>query len=69
LVPTPLGTTLVQVYEDLGIELYKPYLRAQMEADMRLIAEGVKTRKLIQDESINAIQELFMKIANQPEKF
>ena len=28
LVPTPLGTTLVDVYTDLGVELYKPYLRA-----------------------------------------
>jgi DNA topoisomerase-3 len=28
LIPTPLGTTLVGAYENIGVELYKPYLRA-----------------------------------------
>lgn len=42
LVPTALGTSLVDVYASIGIELYKPYLRAQMEADMKNIAEGKK---------------------------
>ena len=37
-VPTPVGVSLVEAYEHLGIELYKPYLRAQMENDMKLIA-------------------------------
>ena len=27
-VPTPIGVNLVEAYESLGIELYKPYLRA-----------------------------------------
>lgn len=40
LVPTVLGTSLVEVYKTIGIELYKPYLRAQMEADMKAIADG-----------------------------
>lgn len=40
LVPTPFGTSLVEVYQKLGIPLYKPFLRAQMEADMKAIAEG-----------------------------
>lgn len=37
-----MGVSLVEAYEHLGIELYKPYLRAQMENDMKLIAQGVK---------------------------
>ena len=37
-VPTHVGVSLVEAYEHLGIELYKPYLRAQMENDMKLIA-------------------------------
>jgi len=37
-VPTPIGVNLVEAYESLGIELYKPYLRAQMENDMKMIA-------------------------------
>ena len=37
-IPTQIGICLVEVYESIGIELYKPYLRAQMENDMKLIA-------------------------------
>jgi DNA topoisomerase-3 len=41
-VPTALGASLVETYETLGIELYKPYLRAEMERDMKAIADGQK---------------------------
>ena len=47
MVPTRLGLSLVEVYAKMGIELYKPYLRAQMEADMKSIAEGEKTKEEI----------------------
>lgn len=62
MLPTPLGTSLVEVYESLGIELYKPYLRAQMEADMKLIAEGNKSRQLILEESMKEMQRIFKKV-------
>lgn len=62
MLPTPLGTSLVEVYESLGIELYKPYLRAQMEADMKLIAEGKKSRQLILEESMKEMQRIFKKV-------
>ena len=42
--PTLLGTALIKVYEYIGIELYKPYLRAQMERDMTEVAEGKKDK-------------------------
>jgi len=44
LVPTKLGYCLVDVYEKIKIELYKPTLRAAMEADMKCIAEGTRSR-------------------------
>jgi DNA topoisomerase III len=44
LVPTRLGFCLVEVYEKLSIELYKPTLRAVMESDMKCIAEGTRSR-------------------------
>lgn len=47
LVPTPLGVSLVEVYKSIGVELYKPYLRAQMEADMKAIAEGTRPKQVI----------------------
>ena len=40
--PTALGVGLVETYESLNIELYKPYLRAEMERDMKRIADGEK---------------------------
>ena len=43
--PSPIGINLVEAYEHLGIELYKPYLRAQMEKDMKLIAQGEKGKQ------------------------
>ena len=42
--PTGLGVALVECYENIGIPLYKPYLRAHMEADMKMVAEGQKTK-------------------------
>ena len=50
LIPTKLGICLVEVYEQLSIELYKPTLRAAMEADMKAIAEGQRTKAQVYDE-------------------
>ena len=40
IVPKQLGVSLVETYQKIGIDLYKPYLRAQMEKDMKDIAAG-----------------------------
>jgi DNA topoisomerase-3 len=40
--PTNLGMALVECYEHLQVPLYKPYLRANMERDMKMVAEGTK---------------------------
>ena len=42
IVPCQLGVSLVSTYQKIGIDLYKPYLRAAMERDMKEIAEGTK---------------------------
>ena len=39
-----LGVSLVQTYQKVSIPLYKPYLRAQMEKDMKEIAAGRKDK-------------------------
>jgi DNA topoisomerase-3 len=38
--PTLVGTCLVKTYEAIGVEIFKPYLRAQMEKDMKLVSDG-----------------------------
>ncbi len=42
LCPTKLGTSLVDVYAKMNIDLYKLNLRATMEAEIKCIAEGSK---------------------------
>ena len=61
LVPTRLGLSLVEVYAKMGIDLYKPYLRAQMEADMKAIADGVKTKQEIYTECLKEMRKIFMR--------
>ena len=39
-IPTKLGLALYEAYDNMGYQLMKPYLRAQMEADMNRIARG-----------------------------
>ena len=42
IVPLEVGFSLVKTYQAIAIDLHKPYLRAAMEKDMKLIAEGRK---------------------------
>ena len=52
MVPTKLGQSLVEVYAELGIDLHKPYLRAAMEADMKQIEFGNRTREEVLRECV-----------------
>ena len=61
MIPTRLGLSLVDVYAKMGIELYKPFLRAQMEADMKAIAQGRKSKQEIYDDSIKEMKRIFMR--------
>jgi DNA topoisomerase IA len=62
LVPTKLGYCLVDVYEKIKIELYRPTLRAAMEADMKCIAEGTRTRDQVYNECVKEMERIFMKV-------
>ena len=42
--PSLIGTCLVKTYEHIGVELYKPYLRANMEKEMKEVCEGIKMK-------------------------
>ncbi|XP_057972478.1 DNA topoisomerase 3-alpha [Malania oleifera] len=42
--PTNLGEALVQGYDDMGYELWKPYLRSVMESDMKAVSLGTKRK-------------------------
>ncbi|KAM0010754.1 putative DNA topoisomerase transcription factor interactor and regulator CCHC(Zn) family [Helianthus debilis subsp. tardiflorus] len=42
--PTNLGEALVMGYNDMGYELWKPYLRSMMEEDMKAVSIGNKRK-------------------------
>ena len=66
--PTPLGVSLVEVYKSIGVELYKPYLRAQMGANMKAIAEGTRPKQVIYQECLAEMKKIFNKtIGHAPE--
>ena len=61
-VPTPVGVSLVEAYAHLGIELYKPYLRAQMENDMKLIGIGAKSKDVVLRDCITEMSRIFKRV-------
>lgn len=62
IVPTQLGISLVETYRNIGLNLYEPKLRAKMEADMKDIAEGLKSKSQVLESSISDMTELYDKI-------
>jgi len=55
-----LGSSLVEVYKEIGMTLSEPDLRAKMEADMRAIAEGSKDCKDVLRQQLESMRELFV---------
>jgi len=50
--PSVIGLSLVDAYQELGLELHKPNLRGQIERQMKLIAQGSKPFKEVLSEAI-----------------
>jgi DNA topoisomerase III len=67
--PTALGVGLVETYESLGIELYKPYLRAEMERDMKRIADGEKQSKNVLQECTDEMLKIFTQCKESENRF
>ncbi|MDI1486933.1 MAG: DNA topoisomerase [Ramalina farinacea] len=65
-IPTTLGVALIEGYGNIGLEtsLDKPFLRKDMEAKMRQICAGTKTRHNFVQETLEQYLEVFM-TANQ----
>lgn len=69
MVPTRLGLSLVEVYAKMGIDLYKPYLRAQMEADMKKVTLGEKTKQETYDQCLSEMKRIFMRTFGMRNEF
>ena len=60
LVPGKLGMALVEGYDSMGIGMSKPFMRAGLESDLKLICDGVKTKEEVLEDQIARYKEIFM---------
>ncbi|XP_058186237.1 DNA topoisomerase 3-alpha isoform X1 [Rhododendron vialii] len=58
--PTNLGEALVMGYDDMGYELWKPYLRAMMESDMKLVSMGAKRKAEVLETCLEQMKACFL---------
>ncbi|KAF5960284.1 hypothetical protein HYC85_001493 [Camellia sinensis] len=58
--PTNLGEALVMGYDDMGYELWKPYLRAMMENDMKAVSIGTKRKAEVLSTCLEQMKACFL---------
>ncbi|XP_059432017.1 DNA topoisomerase 3-alpha isoform X2 [Corylus avellana] len=58
--PTNLGEALVMGYDDMGYQLWKPYLRAVMERDMKAVSEGTMRKAEVLTTSLQQMKACFL---------
>ncbi|SCU89392.1 LAME_0E03268g1_1 [Lachancea meyersii CBS 8951] len=61
LIPTTLGVSLVHGFEAIGLEdsFAKPFLRRQMEVDLKMICDGNKNRAEVVNDLISKYQDYY----------
>ncbi|KAH9499590.1 DNA topoisomerase 3-alpha [Bulinus truncatus] len=67
-VPGQLGMGLVEGYDSMGYTMSKPHLRAELEADLKLICEGRKTKEEVLSVHIEKYKEVFIEACRQAQK-
>lgn len=69
-IPTNLGLALILSYRkfsDIGIDLTEPWLRARMEKDMALVAEGFKKKEEVITKYVEIMKYIYQEIFNRIE--
>ena len=66
--PTLLGTALRYGYMGLGIEIYKPYLRAGMEKEIKDVSEGLRQKDQIYNEMKRDMLKIYDTVFNNLQK-
>ncbi|KAL3875514.1 hypothetical protein ACJMK2_033460 [Sinanodonta woodiana] len=64
-VPGQLGMGLVEGYDNMGYEMSKPNLRAELEADLKLICEGKKNKDAVLTAHVQKYKEVFIEACKQ----
>lgn len=58
-VPGQLGMGLVEGYDSMGFPMSKPNLRAEFEADLKRICDGIKDPNVVLAEHLTKYKEVF----------
>ncbi|GAA0138254.1 DNA metabolism protein [Lithospermum erythrorhizon] len=66
--PTNLGEALVMGYDEMGYELWKPYLRAMMESDMKEVSNGAKRKAEVLETCLQQMKACFSDARSNKEK-
>ncbi|XP_077173216.1 DNA topoisomerase 3-alpha [Paroedura picta] len=66
--PGHLGMGLVEGYDSMGYEMSKPDLRAELEADLKLICEGKKDKLVVLREQVQKYKQIFIKAVEKANK-
>nr|XP_035929406.1 DNA topoisomerase 3-alpha [Halichoerus grypus] len=66
--PGHLGMGLVEGYDSMGYEMSKPDLRAELEADLKLICEGKKDKWVVLRQQVQKYKEVFIEAVAKAKK-
>ncbi|KAJ0981608.1 hypothetical protein J5N97_009863 [Dioscorea zingiberensis] len=58
--PTNLGEALVMGYDEMGYELWKPYLRSMLECDMKSVSMGTKNKSEVLESCLQQMKACFL---------
>ncbi|KAF4519848.1 hypothetical protein B566_EDAN017439 [Ephemera danica] len=67
-VPCQLGIGLAEGYDNMGFNMVKPYLRAELESDLKKICEGMKNPQAVLQDQIRKYKALFVEANQQAQK-
>ncbi|PKU37066.1 dna topoisomerase 3-alpha [Limosa lapponica baueri] len=66
--PGHLGMGLVEGYDSMGYEMSKPDLRAELEADLKLICEGKKDKAAVLQQQVQKYKQVFIEAVARANK-
>ncbi|XP_072337326.1 DNA topoisomerase 3-alpha isoform X3 [Scyliorhinus torazame] len=66
--PGELGMGLVEGYDSMGYEMSKPDLRAELEADLKLICEGKKDKFSVLHQQVQKYKQVFIEAVAKAKK-
>ncbi|XP_049417740.1 DNA topoisomerase 3-alpha [Epinephelus fuscoguttatus] len=66
--PGELGMGLVEGYNSMGYEMSKPNLRAELEADLKLVSEGRKDKRSVLQNQIQKYKTVFIESVRKAKK-